>query len=204
MACGKGKIVVRYVQIELRYRVEDGMLVLGPIEIGNRCFVGIHSNLDLYSCMEDDSRLDDLSLLPEGEMIPSGKARRGSPGRLAEVELPEIGDQQAARRHPFLFGLIHIFLIVLLEIAALVTTIPSVAMILFTGALGGTLWMMVAVLIAVPLQVVWYCLSVAFLKFLILGKMTPGVYSVESSLYLRKWTVDVLLGTSRARFPHWS
>jgi len=181
----------------LGYRVEDGMLVLGTIEIGSRCFVGIHSNLGLGTRMEDDSRLGDLSLLPDGGVIPAGQSRRGSPAEPAEVPLPEISDAQAARRHPFLFGVIHLLLIAVLEVLMFTTAIPSLVIMAFPMFVGGVLWAIASVVVAVPVHVVWYCLSIAAIKALILGRMTPGVYHVESMLFLRKWTVDVLLATSR-------
>src|SRR5262249_40906825 len=58
----------------LGYHVEDGMLHIGSIDIGSRCFVGIHSALGINTKMEDDSYLDDLSLLPDGGVMKSGEA----------------------------------------------------------------------------------------------------------------------------------
>ncbi|MBN2296561.1 MAG: amino acid adenylation domain-containing protein [Pirellulales bacterium] len=179
------------------YRIEDGMLILGTIEIGSRCFVGIHSNLGLNTRMGDDSKLDDLSLLPDGAVMEAGQARRGSPAQAAEVALPDISDEQASRRHPFLFGLIHLLLAGLLGIVMFVTAIPSIIIVLFPLMVGGTLWAMSSLLIAIPVQLVWFCLSVAALKALILGRIKPGVYKTESLLFLRKWMVDAMMGISR-------
>ena len=63
------------------YTVEDGMLKLGRISIGNNCFVGARSLLHQNSCMEDDSALLELSMLPENGIIPAGKVWRGSPAK---------------------------------------------------------------------------------------------------------------------------
>ena len=181
----------------LGYRIEDGMLILGTVEIGSRCFVGIQSNLGLNSRMEDDTRLDDLSLLPDGEIIPQGQSRRGSPALVGEVSLPDIADDQPARRHPFLFGLIHLMLIGLLGIALFVAAVPSIAIVGFPFMLGGVLWGVMALLLTIPFQLVWFCLAVVALKALIIGRMKPGIYKTESLIFLRKWTADVLLGSSR-------
>src|SRR5205085_8169839 len=59
-------------------RVENGWMILGRIDIGSRCFVGGHSALGLNVRMQDGSRLDDQSLLADGETIPEGEAWRGS------------------------------------------------------------------------------------------------------------------------------
>ena len=81
----------------LGYRVEDGMLRLGTVEIGNGCFIGIHSALGLGVRMGHGSSLDDQSLLPDGATIPPGEGRRGSPPRPADIHLP-------GRRHPAVTG----------------------------------------------------------------------------------------------------
>jgi len=182
----------------LGYRIEDGMLILGSIEIGSRCFVGIHSNLGLNTQMGDDCRLGDLSLLPDGEVMLNEESRRGSPAEPAEVPLPEVTDAEADRRHPFLFGLVHIALVGILGIVMVVTAIPSIIIVLFPLMVGGTLWAMASLLLAVPIQLVWFCLSVAALKAAILGRIEPGVYKIESLIFLRKWLVDALLGSCRA------
>ena len=181
----------------LGYRIEDGMLILGTIEIGSRCFVGIHSTLGLNTRMCDDARLDDLSLLPDSEVMPAGESRRGSPAQPAKVDLPEITDAQATHRHPLVFGMIHIILVEVLAIIMFITVLPSLVIVTFPLLLGGIRWAMVSAFIAVPVHVIWFCLSVAAVKALILGRLEPGVYPVESLLYLRKWLVDVLLSISR-------
>ncbi|MGD9212019.1 MAG: hypothetical protein PVI90_14650, partial [Desulfobacteraceae bacterium] len=184
----------------LGYRIEDGMLLLGTIKIGSRCFVGIHSALGLNTRMENDTRLDDLSLLADGEVMRSGESRRGSPATKAEVNLPKITESKAAYRHPILFGFIHMVLTVLLSIVMIITYVPSMIIVGFPFLIGGFHWSVVllALLIAVPVHVIWFCLTIAGLKAMILGRLQPGVYPVESLLYLRKWMVDVLLGISRS------
>ena len=64
--------------------VEDGWLILGPIEIGQRCFVGTRTVLMPGSRMEDDAELDDLSLLTSktATVIPR---RANVPGRVHQL-----------------------------------------------------------------------------------------------------------------------
>src|SRR5207245_3015255 len=47
----------------LGYIVEHGMLILGKVSIGSRCYVGSRSVLRENTVMEDRARLEDLSLL---------------------------------------------------------------------------------------------------------------------------------------------
>ena len=71
------------------YRVEDGALLrIGSVDIGSRCFIGVHSALGLDVRMGDDTRLDDQSLLPDGATVAAGEQRRGSPAQSAEVAAP--------------------------------------------------------------------------------------------------------------------
>jgi len=74
----------------LGYRIENGELIFGSVEIGKQCFVGIRSALGLNTRMEDDSRLDDLSLLDDGQFIPTGKGCKGSPCQPDAVKISEV------------------------------------------------------------------------------------------------------------------
>jgi amino acid adenylation domain-containing protein len=72
----------------LGYTVEDGLLKIGRISIGRRCFIGTRAALRENTGMEDDSALEDLSLLPRGIIIPHGQTWQGSPAELrAEVQV---------------------------------------------------------------------------------------------------------------------
>ncbi|NQV34317.1 MAG: hypothetical protein HQ515_16605 [Phycisphaeraceae bacterium] len=51
--------------------------------------------------------------------------------------------------------------------------------------------------LAIPLDVVFYCLWVALLKRIILHRTPPGTHSVYSLFYLRKWLADTLMRISR-------
>jgi non-ribosomal peptide synthetase-like protein len=177
----------------LGYRVEDGLLKLGTIDIGSRCFVGIHSCLGLNTKMEDDTYLDDQSLLPDGEVMRSGEARRGSPAQPAEVSLPTIGEQSSRRRHPFLFGLLHILAAELVLNLLMLAGLPYLLVMTAAYVYLDTGWAILSLLVTLPFSIVMFCCVVAGLKAIILRRPTPGTYSVESWYYLRKWTSRTLL-----------
>jgi len=177
-------------------RVEDGMLILGTVDIGSRCFIGIHSALGLDIRMGHDARLGDLSLLADGEVITPGQSRRGSPSQPAEVTVPQAAPGTIPRR-PLLFGFFHLLVIYAGEIFLALTAAPSVALINFAFLHGGSAWGMASIVLAAPLGVVSFCLFVAFIKALVLGHVEPGVYPLESSFYLRKWFINGLILISR-------
>ena len=197
----------------LGYRVENGYLVFGQIQVGSRCFIGNHSVLDLNTRMEDDSRLDDQSMLPEGQSIPAGQGRRGSPAQLAVVSVPKGATSDAnVGRRPVLMGAIQLVILHLMPVILLLPTIPFLALWYYTFANCG-MWVGALVLTAsVPAGFVTMCLFIAGLKKLVLSKAKPGVYEIDSAFYLRKWFSDGLMRVSRTLllplyttlyFPHW-
>lgn len=188
----------------LGYRVEDGFVHVGRVDIGSRCFIGIHSCLGLDTRMGDDARLGDLSLLPDREEVAEGESRQGSPARSADVEVPVVQAEEAGapdagtgRRRPILYGLLHALLIGFLEIVLVVALVPPLAIVVPAFMRGGLSWGVVSVFLAVPVGVVAFCLIMAGFKALILRRVEPGTYSIESSLFLRKWLVDALVAVSR-------
>lgn len=180
----------------LGYRVEDGMLRLGRVDIGSRCFIGIHTALGLNVQMGDDCSLDDQSLLPDQEVVPSGEGRRGSPAQRAAVCLPG-GTASQTRGRRVLFGLAHL---AASEVMGIVMLVPAV---LFLGldwlafSRGGSIVATLAMIASVPAGVILYCIYIAGLKRLILRRIEPGTYPVLSLLYLRKWLSDGLMTFSR-------
>jgi non-ribosomal peptide synthetase-like protein len=180
----------------LGYRVEGGMLHLGRVDIGSRCFIGIHSALGLNVQMGDDCSLDDHSLLPDQQVVPSGEGRRGSPAQRAAVCLPG-GSASQTRWRRVVFGLAHLAAI---EVMGIVMLLPAV---LFLGldwlafSRGGLIVGTLAMIASVPAGVILYCVYIAGLKRLILRRIEPGTYPVLSLIYLRKWLSDGLMTFSR-------
>lgn len=182
----------------LGYRVEDGMLVIGGVEIGSRCFVGTHCVIGLESRMEDDAVLDDLSLISDGEVISAGESRRGSPAEKSDVPLPQVTEEQASSRRPFLYGMCYFLLLGVLTTVMIATTLPTVALLLGAYSLGGIPWLILMILPAAPLSVITFCLLVAAIKKVILPCVEPGLYPIESWFFLRKWLVDTFIAVSRS------
>jgi len=181
----------------LGYRVEEGQLKFGTVEVGDGCFVGVHSAMGLNVTMGNQARLGDLSALADGENIPSGESRCGSPSTPGGIELPTPSAATQVRRYPFLFGLCHLFLIYALQFFVLITAMPSASLISLAFFRGSTVTLLAAVVAAGPVFVLSFCLMTAAGRALILGRPNPGVYPLESALYLRKWTVDMLMTISR-------
>lgn len=183
----------------LGYTVEDGMLVIGPIEIGRDCFVGAHSVVCPGARLADGAQLGEHSMLPPGATIPSGHYWAGSPARRQDTSsLAEDFGRSAlptppapARRAGL--AIAHVLLgMVLLPIVLLLAALPGGLVIVALYERIGYQSLLAAPLSA-GLFIVSFCLETALLKWAVLGKISAGRYSLDSGVYLRKWFVDRLL-----------
>ncbi|MFA5956117.1 Pls/PosA family non-ribosomal peptide synthetase [Hyphomicrobium sp.] len=180
----------------LGYRVEDGHLVIAPVEIGNDCFIGMHCALGLDTRMGDGARLDDMSLLPDGTAMVSYECRRGSPAKLAEVVLPEGKPVRALRLKRFVFGVLHLALIYVMGYFLIATMIPSIVLIAgglwYAGPIGG----IIAAFVAVPVGILSYAFG-AIDMVRIIRPVAPGRMSQYSVKYLRHWFESYLLENTK-------
>jgi non-ribosomal peptide synthetase-like protein len=198
----------------LGYRVENGYLILGRVDIGSECFVGVHSTLALNVKMGDGARLDDQSLLPDGESIPPGEHRRGSPARPAQVEVPAGEPRRGSKLRLVMFAALALLLssLVGLAMAAPALTIALLLSHAFVDSLRSFLAGTFALVATLPLLVAFYCLWIALLKAVLLHRAMPGIYPLYSAYYLRHWLASGLMRVSRAillpvfstlYLPHW-
>ena len=182
----------------LGYRVEDGMLIIAPVTIGRDCFVGMHCNLGLDTCLQDGSRLDDMSLLVDGSALGIGEMQRGVPAMPARVPAP--GDHvrnSRGKRRTFLFGLLHLGLIYAMGYFLLLTTAPAIALIAAGLYIGGPWAGIAGAMLSVPLLVASYVASVIALKRFVIGRLCTGTVHLDSVTYLRHWFAQYLMENTR-------
>ena len=178
----------------LGYRVEDGMLHIAPVSIGENCFVGMQCCLGLETALRDGARLDDMSLLNDGEVIPAGEGRRGIPSKPAEVLVPAL---EPAPRRAILFGILHLILIYVMGYFLIGTIIPALLLVAGAWVIGGPGLAVVAALLSVPLSLFVFVVSVVAFKWLFIGRIKPGTYPLASVHYLRHWFLGFLLENMR-------
>ena len=184
------------------YSVSDGMLGLRPVRIGRHCFVGRNSVIMPGAEMADGAWLGDQSLLPEGAAVPSGESWRGSPAELEDRPNPDIkelaeADQKdvgAARR--LALTVVFVVAIPILVLVGAVAALPGAAIMVTTSSNLGSYWYLVGAPAAGLAFVLTTSLLVAILKCLILPKVKPGLYPVNSFFYWRKWFADKLMEMS--------
>lgn len=178
------------------YRVEDGLLKLGRIDIENDCFVGIHCSLGLGTRMAAGSSLDDLTHLDDGAVLPKGVGLRGAPADPAVVTVPEA-DQTHRRKRPVLYGVLHLLLIYVMGYFLILAALPAIALGAFALMSESALMCVLAVSVAVPLSIVWYAALLVIVKKLFIGTIKPGRFPLHSGRYLRVWFLRYLLANTR-------
>ncbi len=173
--------------------VADGWLVIGPVEIGRRCFVGTRAVLGPSTRMGDDSSLEDLSLLPRGASIPAGESRHGSPAQRVENGPREAATSETPRpsfSRRFAYGVMYglaIFVFPLLPMAAF---FPGMAAMAHLNYHDDYYYYLVYSPFVALSFVVLISLEIAAVKWLLLGRVRPGAYPLHHSFYFRKWFVD--------------
>jgi len=178
------------------YRVEDGLLKLGRIDIAQDCFVGMHCSLGLDTTMAAGARLDDMSRLDDGETIAAGQAYRGAPAAPAVVIVPARTDTRAKRR-PVMMGLAHLALIYAMGYFLILTGTPAIALTAYATFGPDVYFGVAALILAMPLTVVWYVICLFAVKKLLIGRIAPGAYDQHSARYLRLWFWRYLLTNTR-------
>jgi non-ribosomal peptide synthetase-like protein len=181
----------------LGYRVENGMLRIGRVTVGNNCFIGTQSALGIDSVMEDNARLDDLSLLGDNERIKRGESCRGSPLQSAPVSVPETCDNTLRPLHPVLFGLLSVAGMYFMEAFLVFATAPSVYVLYQAFRKSDWLWWAIFLTISIPLFEIAFWALLIVVKYAVIGRTRAGVYRIASISYVRKWLLDSLLSLSR-------
>ena len=186
----------------LGYTMEDGMLKLGPVAIGKRCFVGAGSVLRPDTVMQDDSRLLHMPACSERRNhherrnmvriagrknctipphFPKGPESR-PPGRASPEKL--VRRPARNRRFSAARGL---------SGGAL---FPGLVLLNSLAVDYGEVWSLLAAPAVGVTFIVLLCLEIIVVKWLLLGKVKPGDYPIHGWFYLRKWFVDQLMGLS--------
>lgn len=175
------------------YHVSQGELIIEPIAIGRRCFVGTRSVVAPGAVMEDDARLDDLSLLPAGARIPAGETWAGSPAEEVAGQAPDTTALKRGAARETMISLLYAALVSLLPIVTLVALLPGIYILFQVDRLEQPLLFVAVTPIVGALFVVLISAQIGLLKWLLLGRVEAGSYPVHGWFYIRHWIVDHLL-----------
>ena len=171
--------------------VEGGRLRLGRVTIGDRATIGGMAVVGRDAKVGAGSALEELSALPAHGIVPPGECWSGSPAAMIGMHQPASPvTPSPLRRHTMAFALL--VAAGLLPIAALLPIAPGlVAMIEADWTTEGYGFIAFSPLLAVA-YVILMCTLMAAVKWLLLGRVRGGTYTVWSGYYLRFWIVRQL------------
>ena len=181
----------------LGYTVKQGQLIIGPIRIGRGCFVGTRSVLCPETEMEDESRLEDLSLLQPGSRIPNSETWAGSPARKTltpSMTLPPRPRSGQFRRTAT--PIIYAGLALVLPVLLLAAILPGVLVLTRMNPLVNPIAYIAAIPLVGAAFTILVMLEVVIFKWLMVQRVRPGTYRVHGSFYIRNWLVEQLYSMS--------
>lgn len=127
------------------YHVKNGFLEIGPVNIGEKCYVGARSHLEPNSELGDGANLGELSCLAMGRIVPPWKSCSGSPavrtahGNLlcADMVIPIQREYGCLNRlfiavGSFCYGFLFVMAYCVLYVLMFVAFVPGVGLFLLT------------------------------------------------------------------------
>jgi non-ribosomal peptide synthetase-like protein len=192
----------------LGYSVRDGLLHIGTVTVGSRCFVGTRAIICENASMADDSALEDLSLLQPGQEIGPGETWIGSPAQLKKTnawehrrstgettvvpgEIPgKLATPPATSLRRFVFCLFHGIGLLIFPILVVAALFPGIALMNRLNYLDPYYWYLLLSPLVATSFVMLLCLEIVALKWLFLGRIRPGLHRLDGWYYVRKWFVD--------------
>ncbi|WP_022677887.1 Pls/PosA family non-ribosomal peptide synthetase [Novosphingobium sp. B-7] len=174
--------------------VERGMLRLGSATLGKGATVGSMAVVGRNAALGDGAVLDDLSSLAAGVTIPAGERWNGSPAACVAKGVEHHIDNGASPMRRVLSGIALALAAFILPIVAILPIAPGlIAMIEIDWNTQGYSYLLLAPLLAITYVVLMCVLTIAA-KWLLLGKVKPGRYSIYSWFYVRFWFVQQING----------
>ncbi|WP_214070012.1 Pls/PosA family non-ribosomal peptide synthetase [Mucilaginibacter sp. dw_454] len=180
--------------------VENGMLKLRRIHIGDHAYIGSSANISGDAHVRAWGELQDLSSLSAGKIIQEGEVWQGSPAvlketkQIADLPHPEPVSTFTRRKYKLIFILcMMIFPFIIL--APLLPTIITINR-MDNNAPDYNFNYMIHVPMLAILYLALFMLETVLLTRLLQYDIKPGKYSVYSMFYVRKWFSDQLMSLS--------
>ncbi len=177
--------------------VEDGLLKIRSIVLGDHAYVGTSSIISGNTVMEPWTELQDLSYLPQGKTIRTGEVWSGSPATLKETKnitdfpQPLPVSNQTRRNYKLLFSLS----LLLFPFVILLPLLPAIIAInkMDNAADDYDFSYMVIVPVLALVYILLFAFETILLTRLLQRNIKPGKYPIYSLFYFRKWFADQLM-----------
>jgi non-ribosomal peptide synthetase-like protein len=180
--------------------VENGLMKLRRIQIGNHAYVGSNAILSGGTVIEDNGELQDQSHLQAGQTIRSNEVWKGSPTvKVADRqpgEVPPPLEVSAAKRR--LYAWVYGLLLTAFPVVILLPLLPVIELLNYLDNNAGdydfSYFVYIPLLTIIYIAI--YALETIVLSRWLLRGIKPGVYPVYSRYYVRKWLSDQLISVS--------
>jgi non-ribosomal peptide synthetase-like protein len=181
--------------------VEDGMLKIREIVIGDHAYIGSSAVIAGGTVIEPWGELQDLSFLPAGKTIKQGEVWQGSPAQcIATRQIAELPQPLEVSLHKlFIYKFVFVFLLLVFPFAVLIPLLPTV---IALNTLDNNTpddynfdYLVWAPLLALSYVVIFVAQTVVLTRLLQIG-IKPGTYPVHSRIYIRKWLSEQLMALS--------
>ncbi len=180
--------------------VEDGMLKLRRVHLGDHAYVGSSAVIAGDARIEDWGELKDLSYLPAGKTIGVAEVWQGSPAQLKETksidELPQplLVSRAKRIRYSMIFSL---FLLVF-PFTVLLPLLPTIITLnnMDNAAPDYNFNYMVITPVLALIYILLFTAQTVVLTRLLQWGIKPGTYPIYSGFYVRKWFADQMMALS--------
>ena len=180
--------------------VEDGMLKLRKIVIGDHAYIGSTAMISGGSVIEDWGELQDLSHLQSGKTIAPGEVWQGSPAQLKEkkniADLPQPLPVSTVTRRKY--KMVFILSIMVFPFIILLPLLPTIIAInkLDNAASDYDFTYLIGAPGLALLYIILFAGETILLTRLLQRKVKPGKFPIYSMFYVRKWFADQLMSLS--------
>ena len=186
-------------------RAMGDKFIIGPVHIGNDVVIGSSCVIENSVTIGDGTEIGDLTSIVADSNIPAWQSWSGSPAvKIADIDpasLPPPAD--APRWLRILQTAFYALLLIVMPPLSIVPIVPTFRMIeTFDVWVSDWLSNLLGVseinsdwfyfLLALPASfamVIFSCLLIVAIRWIVLPRLRPGRYSVFSGLYVRKWIV---------------
>jgi len=180
--------------------VEEGMLKLRHITIGDHAYIGSSAMISVDCHIEAWGELQDLSMLSPGKIIAEGEVWKGSPAQFKEkkhiADLPQPLTVSAFTRRKY--KLLFLLCMVTFPIIILLPLLPTIIQInkMDNDAPDYNFNYMVHVPTLAIIYIVLFAAETILLTRWLQRGIKPGKYPIYSTFYVRKWYADQLMSLS--------
>ncbi len=176
----------------LGYSVFDGYISFGKITVGNKCYIGTHSSMSINSTMMDGSMIKEQSMVASNQTVKAGEFWAGSPAKKdsfdKDISKLLTTSNKVSKTKKTIFTVIYMMI---LEFFGLLSVLFFTQGFVFGAFLRKIpAWVLLVSPITATAIVLLSVLEIILLKRLFMNKIKPGVYSIYSMYYVRKWIAD--------------